>query len=195
MISLAPAFLKSERAHAAAPPYQIESAAPGFDLGLRANLKLTPRTWAYHPTQKSPEALNMPPGFFMSLTCVFSASGPGPLCGIPVMSPPFHPPPPAGGAFLSGSCSTSIRPEWNSTEQGKGTASTPEWRRSPFSCLRLGVPGRSYRPFFIPFWACSLIFWKVSSLRSCSTLQASTAAVSSLTPRRTKNSVSRRCRS
>ena len=39
-ISLAPTFLqKSERAHAAAPPFQIEPAAQGFDLVLGADLK------------------------------------------------------------------------------------------------------------------------------------------------------------
>ena len=35
-ISLAPTFLKSERAHCAAPPFQIEPASLGFDLVLGA---------------------------------------------------------------------------------------------------------------------------------------------------------------
>ena len=39
-VSLAPTFLqKSERAHAAAPPFQIEPAALGFDLVLGASLE------------------------------------------------------------------------------------------------------------------------------------------------------------
>ena len=39
-VSLAPTFLqKSECAHAAAPPFQIEPAALRFDLVLGANLK------------------------------------------------------------------------------------------------------------------------------------------------------------
>ena len=39
-ISLAPTFFqKSERTHAAAPPFQIEPAALGFDLVLGAKLR------------------------------------------------------------------------------------------------------------------------------------------------------------
>ena len=41
VISLAPTFLqKSERAHSAAPPLQIEPAALGFDLVLGTDLKV-----------------------------------------------------------------------------------------------------------------------------------------------------------
>ena len=41
-VSLAPTFLqKSERAQAAAPPFQIEPASLGFDLGVGANPEAT----------------------------------------------------------------------------------------------------------------------------------------------------------
>ena len=41
VISLAPTFFQeSERAHFAAPPFQIEPATLGFDSGLGAGLKL-----------------------------------------------------------------------------------------------------------------------------------------------------------
>ena len=42
-------FQKSERAHSAAPPLQIEPAALGFDLVLGADLKAVPRKCSRFP--------------------------------------------------------------------------------------------------------------------------------------------------
>ena len=53
-VSLAPIFSKSERTHAAAPPFQIDPAAPGFDLVLGAELKTA--AWLLPRYCKAPKA-------------------------------------------------------------------------------------------------------------------------------------------
>ena len=52
-VSLAPTFLqKSERTHAAAPPFQITTAALGCDLVSGANLEACPPFWGSPPRRR-----------------------------------------------------------------------------------------------------------------------------------------------